>query len=125
MNCIDAVEGMAKALLGKFQDVSTEYRLDDSEYIRNVKAVIDTVILFVKNNPEVSETPELIREVLYDYAKMRWLARLEKTVDFDQEAGAARAISNTRHTVMTIFMPTVTTRVDPKGIPKQQPGSDS
>ncbi|WP_319404701.1 hypothetical protein [uncultured Desulfosarcina sp.] len=90
MNCIDAVEGMAKALLGKFQDVSTEYRLDDSEYIRNVKAVIDTVILFVKNNPEVSETPELIREVLYDYAKTRWLARLEKTVDFDQEAGAAR-----------------------------------
>ena len=26
MNCIDAVEGMAKALLGKFMDVSTEYR---------------------------------------------------------------------------------------------------
>ena len=90
MNCIDAVEGMAKALLGKFLDVSTEYRLDDSEYIRNVKAVIDTVILFVKNNPEVSETPELIREVLYDYAKTKWLARLEKTVDSDHEACATR-----------------------------------
>lgn len=90
MNCIDAVEGMAKALLGKFLDVSTEYRLDDSEYIRNVKAVIDTVILFVKTNPEVSETPELIREVLYEYAKTRWLSRLEKTVDSDQESGATR-----------------------------------
>jgi len=90
MNCIDAVEGMAKALLGKFMDVSTEYRLDDSEYIRSVKVVIDAVILFVKNNPEVSETPELIREVLYDYAKTRWLARLEKAVDSDHEAGATR-----------------------------------
>lgn len=90
MNCIDAVEGMAKALLGKFLDVSTEYRLDDSEYIRNVKAVIDTVILFVKNNPEVSETPELIRDVLYDFAKGRWLARLEKMDASDQEEGAKR-----------------------------------
>jgi len=90
MNCIDAVEGMAKALLGKFLDVSTEYRLDDSEYIRNVKAVIDAVILFVKNNPEISETPELIRDVLYDFAKMRWLARLEKSVDPDQAEVATR-----------------------------------
>ncbi|MCB2146498.1 MAG: hypothetical protein KQI81_08490 [Deltaproteobacteria bacterium] len=90
MNCIDAVEGMAKALLGKFLEVSTEYRLDDSEYIRTVKAVIDTVILFVKNNPEISETPELIREVLYDYAKTQWLGRLEKTVDSDPVAGATR-----------------------------------
>ena len=88
MNCIDAVEGMAKALLGKFLDVSTEYRLDVSEYIRNVKAVIDTVILFVKNNPEVSETPELIRDILYDFAKARWLSRLEKAVDSEEEAGA-------------------------------------
>ena len=90
MNCIDAVEGMAKSLLGKFLDVSSEYRLDDSEYIRNVKAVIDAVILFVKNNPEVSDNPDLIRDVLYDFAKMRWLARLEKTVDSDQPAGAMR-----------------------------------
>ena len=90
MNCIDAVEGMAKALLGKFFDVSTEYRMDDSEYIRNVKAVIDAVILFVKNNPEVSDKPELIRDELYDFAKMRWLARLEKTVDSDQAPGAPR-----------------------------------
>jgi len=92
MNCIDAVEGMAKALLGKFLDVSMEYRTDDSEYIRNVKAVIDAVSLFVKNNPEVSDKPDLIRDVLYDYAKMRWLSRLEKSVDSDQEAVAMRDV---------------------------------
>lgn len=90
MNCIDALEGMAKELLGKFVEVSTEYRLDESEYIRNVKAVIEAVILFVKNNPEVSEAPELIREVLYNDAKARWLARLEKTVDPGQENGGTR-----------------------------------
>ena len=88
MNLIDAVEGTAKALLGKFLDVSTEYRLDESEYIRNVKAVIDAVSLFIKNNPEVCDTPELIRGVLYDFAKAQWLAWLEKTVDPDREAGA-------------------------------------
>ena len=90
MNCIDAIEGMAKALLGKFLDVSTECRMDDSEYIRNVKAVIVAVVLFVKNNPEVSDNPDLIRDVLYNFAKMRWLARLEQTVDSDRESVAAR-----------------------------------
>lgn len=84
MNCIDAVEGTAKALLVNFLNVSTEYRLDASEYIRNVKAVIDAVARFVKNNPEVCETPELIREVLYNHAKTQWLGRLEKTVDPDK-----------------------------------------
>jgi hypothetical protein len=90
MNCIDAIESMAKALLGKFLDVSTENRMDVSEYIRNVKAVIDTVIMFVQNNPEVSETPELLRDVLYEFAKAIWLARLEKTVELDEETGAMR-----------------------------------
>lgn len=88
MNCIDAVEGNAKALLGKFLDVATEYRLDASEYIRNVKAVLDGVVLFIEENPEVSETPELIRDVLYDYAKNLWLDRFKKSVDSDPKADA-------------------------------------
>lgn len=92
MNCIDAVEGMAKALLKKFLDASTEYRLDDSEYIRNVKAVIDAAALFVNNNPEVSETPELVRNVLYDFAKAQWLARAEKSFPVEQETEAQRDI---------------------------------
>jgi glycine cleavage system H lipoate-binding protein len=89
MNCIDAVEGLAKTMLERFLDVSSEYRMDASEYIRNVKAVIDGVTMFVKSNPEVSETPELIHAVLYDCAKKQWLTRLEKTIDPDQ-AGETR-----------------------------------
>lgn len=88
MNCIDAIEGSAKALLGKFLDVSTEYRQDESEYIRNVKTVIDGVAQFVEGNSEICEKPELVRGVLYDFAKAQWLAWLEKTVDPDQETGA-------------------------------------
>ena len=88
MNCIDAIEGTAKALLGKFLDVSSACRLDASEYISHVKTVIDGVVLFVRNNPEVCETPELIQDVLYDFAKTQWLARLEKAGDPDLETGA-------------------------------------
>jgi hypothetical protein len=88
MNCIDAVEGTAKTLLGTFLDVATEYRSDASEYIRNVKAVIDGVVFFIKDNPEVSGTPELMRDELYNYAKMLWLERLEKAVDPDSKTGA-------------------------------------
>jgi hypothetical protein len=84
MNCIDAVEGLAKTMLGRFLEISSEYRMDASEYIRNVKTVIDGVTSFVKDNPEVSETPELIYAVLYDCAKKQWLDRLEKTIDPDQ-----------------------------------------
>ena len=47
------------------------------------------MVSFVKNNPEVSDNPDLIRDVLYDFAKMGWLARLGKTLDGDQEADNA------------------------------------
>lgn len=88
MNCIDAVEGLAKAILERFVDVAAEYRMDVSEYICNVKAIVETVTGFVKNNPEISETPELIQDVLCAYAKARWLARFEKTSgDPDQTEG--------------------------------------
>ena len=86
MNCIDAVEGTAKTLLDKFVDVAAEYRLDASEYIRNVKTVIDGVVRFVEDNPEVSETPDFFRDELYSHAKALWLARLTQTVDSGTES---------------------------------------
>ena len=88
MNCIDAVEGTAKTLLDNFVDAAAEYRLDASEYIRNVKSVIDGVVRFVEDNPEVSERPELIRDELYNHAKSQWLARLTPTVDSGPESPA-------------------------------------
>jgi len=89
MNCIDAVEGTAKATLDRFLDFATGRRLDASEYIQNVKTVIGGVIRFVENNPEVSEQPELIRGVLYDHAKQLWLGYLEASVDPESDSAAA------------------------------------
>jgi hypothetical protein len=86
MNCIDAVEGTAKVLLQKFLDVSVQNRQDVSEYIREVKVVIDAVAQFLKNNPEVTVASKAIRSVLYDYAKTQWLIRLAKSVDSDTDA---------------------------------------
>ena len=88
MNCIDAVEGTAKSMLEKFMELAAENRLDASEYIRSVKTVIDATVLFVNNNPEVSETPDLLHRVLHDYARSLWLARLEKSTESDQAAGS-------------------------------------
>ena len=86
MNCIDAVEGTAKTMLDKFLEVAADYRLDASEYVRSVKAVIDAAVLFVKNNPEVSEAPDLLQGVLYNYAKAIWLERLGKSADPEHAA---------------------------------------
>ncbi len=85
MNCIDAVEGTAKVLLQKFLDVSVENRQDVSEYICVVTVVIDAVVQFLKNNPEVNVASEAIRSVLYDYAKTQWLARLGISADPNSE----------------------------------------
>ena len=94
MNCIDAVEGTAKATLDRFLEVATERRVDASEYIQNVKTVIDGVLRFIGNNPEVSEQPELIRDVLYNYAKKMWLASLEKPVEPEPESESAAILDH-------------------------------
>lgn len=83
MNCIDAVEGTAKTMLSRFLDLATDYRMDASEYIRNVKMVIDGAAQFIKDNPEVSDTPDILRDVLYAYARSQWLSRMEKTFETD------------------------------------------
>ena len=90
MNCIDAVEGTAKALLAKFLDLATENRQDVSEYIQDVKAVIDTVAQFIKNNPAVGGPPRSIKDDLYEYAKVQWLNRMEKIVDPDKGAAGGQ-----------------------------------
>ena len=86
MNCIDAVEGTAKSVLSRFLDLSAEFRMDASEYIRNVKAVIEAVNQFVKNNPEISDNPEIICGVLYDHARSQWLERMGKAADAEADA---------------------------------------
>jgi hypothetical protein len=84
MNCFEAAEGTAKAVLIKLLDLAMEYRMDASEYIRNVKAIIDAVTAFAKHNPEVSDTPDTLRKTLQDFARGQWLSRIQKAVDLGE-----------------------------------------
>ncbi len=86
MNCIDAVEGLAKVVLVRLLDMSTEFNQDASEYIRSTKAVIDAVASYVGDNPEISDVPDLIRDELYDYARAQWLAHLRENTDLETPA---------------------------------------
>ncbi len=73
MKCIDTIEGTVKCILNRLHSVWVEDRLDDSEYIRNVKAVIDATDQYIHNNPEVIEDPQMLKHVLYVYSRNLWL----------------------------------------------------
>jgi len=74
MKCIDAIEGTAKTILNHMHAVSVEDHLDDTEYVRNVRAVIEATYQFIVNNPEIVETPQLLKDVLYSYSRRLWLS---------------------------------------------------
>ncbi len=78
MNCIEAAEGTAKAILLKNLDLVEGYSLDVSEYIRNVKAIIEAAATFAKTIPDSGDWPEALTESLYFFAKKQWLARMQK-----------------------------------------------
>lgn len=84
MNCIDAIEGTAKEALTGLVGLSTEYRMDATEYIRNAKPIIEGAVLFLEKNPEVSDSPNILRNVLCAYAKNLWLTHISKQMASDQ-----------------------------------------
>ncbi|MDJ0780490.1 MAG: hypothetical protein QNJ22_00890 [Desulfosarcinaceae bacterium] len=72
MKCIDAIEGTVKCILNRIHQVSLEDRMDDSEYVRSVKAVIDATDNFVEGNQEIVPDRDLLKDVLYSYSKDLW-----------------------------------------------------
>ncbi len=72
MNCIDAIEGTAKSIIGQLHDQCIQLKTDDSEYIQTVKSVIEGVGTFVQANREVANDPATVQTVLYSYAKSLW-----------------------------------------------------
>jgi len=74
MKCIDAIEGTVKCILNQWQQLCVEQQLEDSDYVRNVKSVIDGTDRFLTENPEVVENPQLLIEVLYAYSRQLWLS---------------------------------------------------
>ena len=73
MKCIDAIEGNVKLILNELHKAYIEQKLDDSEYIRNVKSVLDATDQYVQKNPEIVESPSILKHVLYIYSRNLWL----------------------------------------------------
>lgn len=81
MKCLDAIEGNVKSILTGIFKIYVEDRLDDTEYIRNVKAVIEATQDFVEKNPEITDSPQIIGKVLYSFSKELWLENLKETTE--------------------------------------------
>jgi hypothetical protein len=73
MKCIDVLEGTAKYILDRLYQLFIHDNLDDSEYVRNVKAVIEAIDAFMQSNPELIADPTLLKDVLYIYSRNLWL----------------------------------------------------
>lgn len=72
MQSIAAVEGIAKAIIQTIFDDFLQSKLDDSEYVRNIKSVIDGADKFLKDNRELINDPETLKDILYAFAKALW-----------------------------------------------------
>jgi hypothetical protein len=86
MNCIDAIEGTTKSIIIKLHEAFTEGRVDDSEYIRNIKALLDGVNEFVYSNKELINDPKILEHVLYEFSRELWLSGLKKRLDQESES---------------------------------------
>lgn len=83
MNCIDAVEGIAKSIINGLFHLFMESKADDTEYIRNIKTVMDSTDLFLQNNREITGDPETLKKVLYEYARALWINNLVSSIKTD------------------------------------------
>jgi hypothetical protein len=79
MKCIDAIEGTAKYIISQFHQIFIEERLDDTEYIRNIKAIINGIDVFTQDNKEIISEAQMLKQVLYSFSKELWLKNLEKS----------------------------------------------
>lgn len=84
MNCIDAVEGTAKTIIDGLFRLFIEYNLDDTEYIRNIKAVMDSTDVFLENNVEIADNHYTLKKILYEHAKDLWLNHLFNKTEADK-----------------------------------------
>ena len=73
MKCIDIIEGATKGILERLYQMCINDNLDDSEYVRNVKSVIEAIDAFLQKNPELVDDPDLLKHVLYVYSRNLWL----------------------------------------------------
>ena len=76
MNCIDAIEGTLKSIIRHLYSLYADNRLEDTEYAREVKTVIEATCHFLKENKEIIESHQILESILYQYAKTLWLEHI-------------------------------------------------
>lgn len=91
MDCADAVKDVVKCVLAKLHEVCVESRLDDTEYVRNVRAVLEGADVFFKDHADILDDPQAARASLYEFSKASWMKHLEKvrTKETDMKDEAA------------------------------------
>lgn len=93
MKCIDAIEGTVKKVIDRIHDMFVQERQDDTEYIRNVRQVIEAADAFVQENKEVMPEPEALNRVLYEYAKDKWMDRVQRSFPSETSDGDPEPLS--------------------------------
>jgi hypothetical protein len=79
MNCIDAIEGSFKCLVNRFHQTYLDESLDDTVYIRNIRAIIESLEDFIQRNKELQLVDEkILRNVIYGYAREKWLKSIQE-----------------------------------------------
>jgi hypothetical protein len=73
MNFIDAIEGTGCAILHRLHRSYIEGSGDDSEFICNVKMVIEGIEAFILAHAELMIQPDVVVRVLRKYARQLWL----------------------------------------------------
>ena len=62
MKCIDVIEGAVKSILTQVHAAIIEDRLDDTDYVRMTRSIIDGTDQFVSKNPELVDDPQLLKQ---------------------------------------------------------------
>ena len=78
MACSKAVKDILRSVLAKLHEVFVEDRLDDTEYIRNVRAVLEGAEMFLQDSGGLVGEPEKVKQELYAFSKSLWLENLER-----------------------------------------------
>ncbi len=77
MECIDAIEENLKRILERLYKLFVENGADDSEYIRNVKAVLEGTAIFLNENQNFCKNIDALDKSLYDYSKSLWIEHIQ------------------------------------------------
>ncbi len=71
--CADPIKNVLRSVLIKIHQIFKESHQDDTEYVRNVKAVLNGFDAFAQDNKEVVRDPDSVRQWLYQFSKEQWL----------------------------------------------------